>query len=107
MSGCPTFEKNGIARIRFLADVHDACGSLQQVTVWDAAAREMLRNDGSGLMALWGNCEEKDGQTAFLQAMNIAKDTDYDIVLEVVLHEWKGKYTYRINVNAAVPVPPQ
>ena len=33
LSGCPTFEKNGIARIRFLADVYDTCGCLQQVTV--------------------------------------------------------------------------
>ena len=39
--------------------------------------------------------------------MNIAKDTDYDLVLEVVLREWKGKHACRINVNAAVPVPPQ
>ena len=105
--GCPTFEKNGIARVRFHADVHDVHGSLQQVTVWDAAAREMLRIDGSGLMALWENCAEVDGQTEFLEAMNKAKDTDYDLVLEVVLREWKGKYTYQINVNAAAAVPPQ
>ena len=107
LPNCPTFEKNGIVKIRFLADVNDICGSLQQVTVWDAAAREMLKNDGSGLMALWSECDEEDGQIAFLEAMNKAKDTDYDLVLEVVLREWKGKYTYQINVNAAIAVTPQ
>ena len=105
--GCPTFDKNGIAKIRFLADVSDVCGILERVTVWDAAAREMLKTDGSGLMALWSQCDDEDGQGTFLETMNKAKDTIYDYVLEVVLREWKGQYTYQINVNAAVTVAPQ
>ena len=105
--GCPTFDKNGIAKIRFLADVSDVCGILERVTVWDAAAREMLKTDGSGLMALWNQCDDVEGQSTFLRAMNRAKDTVYDYVLEVVLREWKGQYSYQINVNAAVPVAPQ
>ena len=46
-AGSPAFEKNGIAKIRFRADVSDLCGSLEQVAVWDGAAREMLKTDGS------------------------------------------------------------
>ena len=107
LPSCPTFEKNGIVRIRFLADVNDICGSLQRVTVWDAAAREMLKTDGSRLMALWRQCDQEDGRNTFLEAMNKAKDTVYDFVVEVVLHEWKGKYTYRIDINRARTVAPQ
>ena len=107
LTSCPTFEKNGIVKIRFLAGVNDICGSLQQVTVWDGAAREMLENDGSGLMALWSECDEPEGQTTLLEAMNKAKDTGYGFVLEVVFREWKGQYTYQINMNAAVAVAPQ
>ena len=35
------------------------------------------------------------------EMVNAAKDTDYDLVLEVALHEWKGKCSFRINVNSA------
>ena len=58
-------------------------------------------------MALWNECDDVEGQSTFLHAMNRAKDTVYDFVLEVVLREWKGQYSYQINVNAAVPVAPQ
>ena len=100
-AGCPTFEKNGVTKIRFQAAVADTHGSLQHVTVWDAAAREMLKLTGGGLQALWESCAEEAGKTAFLVAMNRAKDRDYDLVLEISLREWKSKYSYQVNVNAA------
>ena len=104
MESAPIFEKGGVAKVRFPADLADASGTLKRVTVWDNAAREMLKMNGSDLLALWEACEETAGQEAFLKAMNAAKNTDYDVVLEVVLRHWLGKYSYQINVNAAHPI---
>ena len=33
--------------------------------------------------------------------MNTAKDSDYDLILEIALRAWQGTYSYQINVNAA------
>ena len=87
--------------MRFRADVADCHGMLKEVTVWDAAAREMLKVNGNSLLALWEECETQEGQTAFLNTMNSAKAKNYDLVLEITLREWKGKFSYQINVNAA------
>ena len=97
----PIYEKDGIAKMRFRADVADASGTLKRVTVWDNAAREMLKVNGSDLLALWEGCEEEGGPDVFLRAMNTAKDSDYDLILEIALRAWQGTYSYQINVNAA------
>ena len=107
LSACPTFERNGMVKMRFQADVVDARGTLRQVTVWDAAARVLLQLTGADLQALWADCEEMEGQAAFLRAMNTSEDVDYDLVVEVVLREWKGKYSYHVNVIAANNAPPE
>ena len=52
-------------------------------------------------------CSRPTVESRFLHAVNKAKDTVYDFVLVVVLREWEGRYTYQINVNAAVAVAPQ
>ena len=97
----PIYEKDGVAKMRFRADVADASGTLKRVTVWDNAAREMLKVNGSDLLALWEGREEEGGPDVFLRAMNAAKDSDYDLILEIALRAWQGTYSYQINVRAA------
>ena len=101
LESAPIFEKDGVAKVRFPADLVDGSGTLKRATVWDNAAREMLKVNGSGLLALWEGCDEAGGEEVFLRTMNAAKDTDYDFVLEVALRKWMAKYTFQINVNAA------
>ena len=52
-----------------------------------------------------GNGEAVDGQTAFLDAMNRAEDVDFDFILEIVLREWQGRFSYQINVGAVYVLP--
>ena len=107
LSGCPTFESNGIAQIPFQADVVDGHGSLLKVTVWDANARGTLMYKGSGLLALWADCADEAGQAAFLTAMKTSMDKDFDLDLEIALREWKGNHSYLIHANAARDIPIQ
>ena len=104
LESAPIYEKHGIAKVRFVADAADEHGVLKRVTVWDSAARELLKVNGTALLALWEECETATGQSEFLKTMNTSKDTDFDLTLEVVLREWQNKYSYQVNVNEALPI---
>ena len=103
-TSAPTYEKNGIPKIRFQADCADRHGMLKYVTVWDTAARQLLQVNGTGLLELWGECEDEGGIAAFLEQMNLFKDKEYEFLLEVSIREWKGKYTYQIGVTNATEI---
>jgi hypothetical protein len=100
----PTYERNGLPKIRFQADCADENGTLRYVTVWDTAARELLQVTGAALIDLWAACENEGGIEAFLERMNRATDTEYEFLLEVSIREWKGAYSYQISINNATEI---
>ena len=100
----PTYDRNGIVKIRFQADCADRNGTLKSVTVWDTAARQLLQVNGTSLIALWEACENEGGTEAFLQQMNFAEGKEYQFLLEVSIREWQGKCSYQISVTNATEI---
>ena len=100
--GQPFFGSDDNPQLKYKQKLCDDHGVFE-ATIWNAAARELVQNTGTGINALWEGCETESGQDRFLEEMNKRCKENFTFVIE--LKVWtpsSGKVFPQLNVNGIV-----
>ena len=97
----PFFGEAGLLKFRVRTTLVDATDTIENATIWQAAAREIFQTSAEHIASMWEGCDDERLQTELLATLNMHAEKTY--ALNGTLKTWRfGRDQDRIDVQVSI-----
>ena len=103
--GIPLYGEDKVQKIKLSCSLQDNTNILENVTLWDNPARDILGLNGADLAELWYACDSEDAEEnkeALLEALNVNANKSFQLICAASVRRWgSGPLSLR-NVQVSI-----